>query len=111
MTPLRRRHDVASNRDLSIIAFAWSMSTEGIAYDLLRPSLDATEKIQRLRQFFAEFGLFAPLVYFLFVVAEVIVAPIPGLMLYAPGGVIFGGLLGGALSLAGTSTGWRTSTT
>lgn len=90
---------------ISIIAFAWSISTEGIAYDLLRPGLDATEKIQRLRQFFAEFGLLAPVVYFVFVVAEVIVAPIPGLMLYAPGGVIFGGLLGGTLSLAGNVVG------
>lgn len=90
---------------ISAIAFAWSISTGGIAYALLRPDLDATEKMERLRQFFAEFGLLAPLVYFLFVVAEVIVAPIPGLMLYAPGGVIFGGLAGGALSLAGNVVG------
>jgi uncharacterized membrane protein YdjX (TVP38/TMEM64 family) len=89
----------------SITAVAWSLMTKGIAYDLLHPDLDATEKIGRLRQFFAEFGMFAPLVYFLFVVAEVIVAPIPGLMLYAPGGVIFGGFVGGALSLAGNVVG------
>jgi uncharacterized membrane protein YdjX (TVP38/TMEM64 family) len=89
----------------SIVAVAWSLTTKGIAYDLLHPDLDATEKIERLRRFFAEFGLFAPLIYFLFVVAEVIVAPIPGLMLYAPGGVIFGGFMGGALSLVGNVVG------
>ena len=36
---------------------------------------------------------------------EVVVAPIPGTMLYAPGGVIFGGFLGGLLSLAGNVIG------
>jgi uncharacterized membrane protein YdjX (TVP38/TMEM64 family) len=39
------------------------------------------------------------------VVVEVMVAPIPGAILYAPGGAIFGGFLGGTLSLIGNVIG------
>ncbi|MDC0325482.1 VTT domain-containing protein [bacterium] len=38
-------------------------------------------------------------------IVEVLVAPIPGLMLYAPGGIIFGGFQGGLLSLVGNTLG------
>ena len=47
----------------------------------------------------------APLAYFGFVTMEVVVAPIPGTMLYAPGGVLFGGFWGGLLSLSGNVMG------
>ena len=53
----------------------------------------------------AGWGRLAPLVYTLAVVVEVIVAPIPGTLLYAPAGAIFGGLLGGSLSLVGNVVG------
>jgi uncharacterized membrane protein YdjX (TVP38/TMEM64 family) len=88
-----------------LVATGWSWWTGGIVYDLLRSNLTAADKLARLRQFFAALGPLAPLVYFLLVVAEVLIAPIPGLMLYVPGGVIFGGLLGGALALAGNVVG------
>jgi uncharacterized membrane protein YdjX (TVP38/TMEM64 family) len=87
------------------VAVCWSWYAGGIIGQMLQTDLTAAEKIDRLRQFFARFGPLAPAVYFLFVVAEVVIAPIPGLMLYAPGGVIFGGFLGGALSLAGNVVG------
>ncbi|MCG8585018.1 MAG: VTT domain-containing protein [Pirellulales bacterium] len=83
----------------------YSWSTGGIVHDLLRQDTDAVWKIERLKEFFASFGALAPLVYFLFVTVEVIVAPIPGLMLYAPGGLIFGAALGGAIALAGNVAG------
>jgi len=86
-------------------ASAWSLYTSGIAYDLVRTDWDAPTKIQRLREFFADCGALAPIVYVALVTVEVVVAPIPGLMLYAPGGAIFGPLLGGALSLAGNVIG------
>lgn len=89
----------------SILATAYSWWSGGIVFDLLRSDLASAEKIERLRQFFAGFGAAAPLVYFLLVTAEVVVAPIPGLMLYAPGGVIFGAFWGGAISLAGNVAG------
>lgn len=68
---------------------------------LLRSEATAEEKVTALRAFFARFGIAAPLAYVGFVTVEVVVAPLPGTMLYAPGGVIFGGFWGGLLSLAG----------
>ncbi len=88
-----------------VVGVWWSWWDGGIAFDLLRSDMDAPWKIARLRAFFLGWGPFAPLVYFLFVTVEVVVAPIPGLMLYAPGGVVFGAILGGALSLAGNVVG------
>ena len=86
-------------------AITWSWCDEGIVYELLRGDLDSAEKVARLQGFFESFGVIAPLVYMLFVVVEVVVAPIPGIMLYAPGGLIFGPVLGGALSLIGNTLG------
>lgn len=87
------------------VLFSWSWSTSVIAFDLVRLDLDAPAKLQKIRHFFAECGHFAPVVYFAMVTIEVIIAPIPGLMLYAPGGAIFGPAFGGALSLAGNVVG------
>ncbi len=87
------------------VLFSWSWSTSGIAFDIVRLDLDAPAKLQKLRHFFAECGHFAPVVYFAMETIEVIIAPIPGLMLYAPGGAIFGPALGGTLSLAGNIIG------
>ena len=39
------------------------------------------------------------------VTIEVVIAPLPGAMLYAPGGIIFGAFWGGALSLLGNVIG------
>ena len=84
---------------------AWSWFAEGIVCDLLRTDLHAAEKIARLQAFFDGWGPASPLVYTAFVVIEVVVAPIPGIMLYAPGGLIFGPFWGGALSLLGNTLG------
>lgn len=84
---------------------AWSLFSEGIVFQLVRSDLEAAEKVQRLRTFFDSFGPFGPLVYFVCVVVEVVVAPIPGLMLYAPGGALFGTLIGGTTALAGNVAG------
>lgn len=83
------------------LTLASSWWTEGIVFDLVSGNLTSADRLGRLKEFFNGFGTFAPLVYFLFVVVEVIVAPIPGLMLYAPGGIIFGTLMGGSLALLG----------
>jgi len=87
------------------VAAAASWQSEGIVHDLIRQDIDSAEKLERLRQYFLGYGHFAPVVYVAFVTVEVVVAPIPGLMLYAPGGIIFGPLLGGALSLLGNIIG------
>jgi uncharacterized membrane protein YdjX (TVP38/TMEM64 family) len=83
----------------------WSYATDGLVWTLLNSEVSAEEKLAALRGFFAQFGWAAPLAYVIVVTVEVIVAPIPGTMLYAPGGVIFGGFWGGLLSLAGNVLG------
>src|SRR3954471_21891807 len=78
----------------------WSYATGGI-FRVLLTAGPAEEKVAALRTFFDGFGVAAPVAYMGFVILEVVIAPIPGTMLYAPGGVIFGGFWGGLLSLAG----------
>lgn len=82
-----------------------SWRAEGVVFDLLRSDQTATWKVEQLQAFFESCGPLAPIVYVAFVTVEVVVAPIPGLMLYAPGGVVFGGFLGGLLSLTGNVLG------
>ncbi len=84
---------------------AWSYANDGIVQVLLRSGDTAEAKVAALRVFFGRFGVAAPLAYLGFVTMEVVVAPIPGTMLYAPGGVIFGGFLGGLLALSGNVLG------
>lgn len=59
------------------------------------------EQIAQVQQALQDAGILAPLAYVLFVTAEVVVAPLPGLLLYIPGGLLFGPLLGGLLALIG----------
>jgi uncharacterized membrane protein YdjX (TVP38/TMEM64 family) len=87
------------------LATAWSYASHGIVFTLLSGDLSAADKVALLQQFFESFGAAAPLVYLAMVTAEVVLAPLPGLMLYAPGGVVFGGFWGGLLSLAGNVLG------
>lgn len=49
--------------------------------------------------FIQGFGALSYLVFFLIVILEVVVAPIPGTILYTVGGILFGPLLGGTLAL------------
>ena len=82
-----------------------SWGNDGIVARLLDAQLSASERVLVLQHFFQEAGFFAPVAYVIFVIAEVIVAPIPGLMLYAPGGLIFGPWLGGFLAIIGNTIG------
>jgi uncharacterized membrane protein YdjX (TVP38/TMEM64 family) len=66
---------------------------------------DSEQRVQLLQRFFRNFGPGAPAAYVAFVTIEVVVAPIPGLLLYAPGGLIFGAIPGGLLALAGNVLG------
>jgi uncharacterized membrane protein YdjX (TVP38/TMEM64 family) len=82
-----------------------SWSSDGIVATLVSPSIDAGAKLEAVRLFVLSAGWAAPIAYVAAVVVEVIVAPLPGLILYAPGGAIFGGFLGGLLSLLGNVIG------
>jgi uncharacterized membrane protein YdjX (TVP38/TMEM64 family) len=83
----------------------WSYSSGGIIAVLWAPGRSAADKVAVIQEYFRSFGVVAPLVYVGIVTIEVVVAPIPGLMLYAPGGMVFGGFLGGLLSLLGNTLG------
>ena len=92
-----------------IVAYAiWSWSTGGLVRVLVDEAGamgDNEASLEALRQALSRWGAFAPAVYVAAVVVEVLVAPIPGTLLYAPAGALFGGLQGGGLSLIGNTIG------
>jgi uncharacterized membrane protein YdjX (TVP38/TMEM64 family) len=90
---------------LMVCGVAWSYRTGGIMHVLLDPQIESTARLARIQDYFDGWGLVAPGVYLLVVIAEVILAPIPGTLLYLPGGLIFGWLVGGSVSLAGNVLG------
>ena len=91
---------------LSIVGlFLWSFFTGGLAAAVLSTSVPSEEKVTALRATFDAWGTFAPFLYLLLVIVEVVVAPIPGTLLYLPGGMLFGGFWGGSLSLLGNTIG------
>lgn len=114
--PMSRRETIAvAFVAATTIAGVWSYLTGGIVHAVIAASLDGDRAITSIRDAVERAGPFAPFVYVAAVVVEVIVAPIPGTLLYAPGGAIFGGFLGGTLSLAGNVIGagiaaWLAST-
>ena len=88
-----------------VAGIAYSWLSEGIAFQLTRSNISGAERIERLQQLFRQAGIWAPALYVVFVTIEVIVAPIPGVLLYAPGGLIFGPWMGGLLALLGNIIG------
>lgn len=66
---------------------------------------DNEASLNALREALFRWGPLAPAVYVAAVVVEVLVAPIPGTLLYAPAGALFGGFQGGVLSLTGNTIG------
>ncbi len=82
----------------------WSFATGGLMHVLLSATTGAST-IDALREYVRGWGALAPVVYVAAVTVEVLVAPIPGLLLYAPAGAIFGGFVGGTLSLVGNVLG------
>jgi uncharacterized membrane protein YdjX (TVP38/TMEM64 family) len=84
---------------------AYSYFSDGLVHALVSGPADQGPWLHRLREYLRGWGSLAPIVYTLAVVIEVLVAPIPGTLLYAPAGAIFGGFLGGSLSLLGNVIG------
>lgn len=84
---------------------AWSFASGGVVRALAVSAFDTTGSIESVRAALEATGAFAPLVYVAAVVIEVMVAPIPGLLLYLPGGALFGGFWGGSLALVGNVIG------
>ena len=83
----------------------WSYRAGGIVNVLLDPAIESSTRLVQTQDYFRSWGPAAPGAYLLVVIVEVIVAPIPGTLLYLPGGLIFGWLVGGTMSLAGNVLG------
>ncbi|MCA9259178.1 MAG: TVP38/TMEM64 family protein [Planctomycetales bacterium] len=83
---------------------AWLLC-DGLFPILIDANRSPADKLAAVRAYFLSFGAAAPLVYLAAVIVEVVIAPLPGAMLYAPGGAIFGGFWGGLLSLIGNVVG------
>lgn len=101
----RRNRFIAGVLLVLAAAIAWSWFTDGVVFQLLRDDVRSKDQVEVLRSWFADFGPWAPCAYALMVTVEVVVAPLPGLMLYAPGGILFGTLVGGGMALAGNIMG------
>jgi uncharacterized membrane protein YdjX (TVP38/TMEM64 family) len=91
---------------LLLVGYAvWSYLTGGIFNLLLDPAIPSEFRLVRIQRYFEAWGGAGPLAYMLIVTIEVVLAPIPGTLLYLPGGVVFGWLVGGTMSLAGNVLG------
>jgi uncharacterized membrane protein YdjX (TVP38/TMEM64 family) len=97
---------VAGTLLLALVGWAgWSYAAGGLVHLLLRRDVPAAQKLAGVQADLRSWGVLAPAVYLVAVTIEVVIAPIPGTFLYAPGGALFGGFLGGAVSLAGNVLG------
>jgi uncharacterized membrane protein YdjX (TVP38/TMEM64 family) len=101
----RRRALVVAGLGLVAAGLLYSYATGGFFAAFFGTTRGEPPTLDVLREYLARWGALAPLAYVLIVIVEVLVAPLPGTLLYAPGGAIFGGLLGGTLSLAGNVAG------
>jgi uncharacterized membrane protein YdjX (TVP38/TMEM64 family) len=95
---------------LLLVWALWSYVRGGIVHALIAAALDGGRSLDAIRAAVERAGHLGPVVYVAAVVVEVLIAPIPGTLLYAPGGALFGGLFGGALSLAGNTIGAAVAT-
>jgi uncharacterized membrane protein YdjX (TVP38/TMEM64 family) len=79
--------------------FAYSYFSYGIVYDT------ANSDVDEVVEFIQSFGIWAWLIFILLIILEVVLAPIPPLVLYVAGGFLFGAFLGGILTLIGNLIG------
>jgi uncharacterized membrane protein YdjX (TVP38/TMEM64 family) len=84
---------------LVILWMIYSYFNKGIIHSLILS--DSTSAVN----FISSFGIFSGAIFVLLVILEVVLAPIPPLILYVVSGVIFGGLTGGLLTLLGNVIG------
>lgn len=106
---VRIRHAYAVGAfGVALGAAVWSYAAGGtvrVLVDGAGALADSGQTLQALRDALDRWGRLAPAVYVAAVVIEVLVAPIPGTLLYAPAGALFGGFMGGTLSLIGNTIG------
>ncbi|MFT4261477.1 MAG: TVP38/TMEM64 family protein [Candidatus Woesearchaeota archaeon] len=84
---------------LTIIYSFYSYFSGGLIYLLFQGEL--SEVVQQIN----EFGRFATIIFILIIALEVVVAPIPSILLYTAGGIIFGSVYGSIIILIGNILG------
>ena len=77
----------------------YSYINEGIVYLLTAGDLDG------VTSYIESFGIWGPIVLVMITAVEVVVAPIPALILYVAAGLVFGTFFGGSLVLIGNILG------
>ena len=77
----------------------WNYSTKGIIFAIV------TSDTQAIIRFVRSFGTLSYFAFVFITILEVVIAPIPGLILYIAGGILFGPFLGGTLALLGNAIG------
>lgn len=82
-----------------IILISYNYFSHGFIYDL------ANDDLQDILKFLNKFGNFSWLVYILIVILEVILAPMPGIIINSAAAIVFGPFLGTILSLIGNVLG------
>jgi uncharacterized membrane protein YdjX (TVP38/TMEM64 family) len=82
-----------------IVWFTYSYFSGGVVYSTANSDVDSVV------DFINSFGFWAWLIFILLVILEVVLAPIPPLVLYIAGGFIFGAFIGGVLTLVGNMIG------
>lgn len=103
---MSRKRLVALAGLIAVLALGlWSWQPGGLVSALIDAPPEGGTRLEAVRVWVLGWGALAPIVYLVAVALEVIVAPIPGAILYAPGGAIFGGFIGGTLSLIGNTAG------
>lgn len=79
--------------------FTYSYFTKGIIYSTINSDVDSVVNTVN------SFGFWAYFVFVLLVILECVLAPIPPLVLYIAGGILFGAFFGGILTLFGNILG------
>ena len=82
-----------------IVLISYNYFSQGFIYDL------ANNNLQDTLNFINAFGSLSWLVYIVIVILEVLLAPIPGIIMYSAGVAIFNPLIGIALTLIGNIIG------
>jgi len=77
----------------------WSYLKKGMVFTLVTSDTEVLVLLVR------RFGVWSGLAFVLITILEVVVAPIPCLVLYMAGGILFGPFVGGTLALLGNAIG------
>jgi uncharacterized membrane protein YdjX (TVP38/TMEM64 family) len=92
-------------RRIALLAVAGLVVVLAGAYLLVRTYAPFLFDAAAMREWIEQFGAFAPLVFILAQIAQVIVAPIPGQVTAIVGGYLFGPVAGTAYSMVGVTVG------